>query len=263
VTLLLVSVGLLGLAVGSFLNVVIHRVPAGTSLVTPSSRCPECGHPVRHRHNVPVLGWLVLGGRCADCKSPISPRYPAVELLTALLFVAVTARLAQLELLVALPAFLVFTATGIALAAIDLEVRRLPDAIVLPTYPLLGALLVTAALVSGDTSALLRAFIGAAVAFAAFYALALAYPGGMGFGDVKLAGLVGGILAYVAYPVLVVGLAAAFLLGAVIGLAATARGAATRKSAVPFGPFLVVGALAALFVGGPLADLYSRTLLSS
>jgi leader peptidase (prepilin peptidase) / N-methyltransferase len=263
VALLLVAVALLGLAVGSFLNVVIHRVPARQSLSTPSSRCPECGHPVRHRHNVPVLGWLLLKGRCADCRSPISPRYPAVELLTALLFVAVTARLAQLDLLAALPAFLVFVAAGVALAAIDLEVGRLPDAIVLPTYPVLGALLVTAGLVTGDLQAVLRALIGAVAAFAAFYVLALAYPGGMGFGDVKLAGLVGGLLAYVAYPVLLVGLAAAFLLGALIGVAATLRGRASRKSTVPFGPFMVAGALAALFVGGPLADLYSRALLSS
>ena len=262
-TLLLVSVGLLGLAVGSFLNVVIHRVPTRASLVSPSSHCPDCGHPVRHRHNVPVLGWLVLRGRCADCKAPISPRYPAVELLTALLFVAVTARVAELGLLPALPAFLLFVAAGIALAAIDLEVGRLPDVIVLPTYPVLGALLLVAGLVSGDLTALLRALIGAAAAFAAFYALALAYPGGMGFGDVKLAGLVGGLLAYVAYPVLLVGMAAAFLLGAVIGVVATSRGRATRKSALPFGPFMVTGALAALFLGGPLADLYSRTLLTS
>jgi len=185
-----------------------------------------------------------------------------VELLTALLFVAVTVRLAQLELLAALPAFLVFVAAGIALAAIDLEVRRLPDAIVLPTYPVLALLLGGAALVSGDLPALLRALVGAAVAFGAFYLLALAYPGGMGFGDVKLAGLVGGVLAYVAYPVLLVGMAAAFLLGAAVGVAATLRGRATRKSSVPFGPFMVAGALTALFVGGPVADLYSRALLA-
>ena len=255
--------GVLGVLVGSFLNVVIHRVPARTSLVTPSSHCPECGHPVRHRHNVPVLGWVVLRGRCADCRAPISPRYPAVELLTALLFVAVTARVAQLELLAALPAFLVFVAAGVALAAIDLEVRRLPDAIVLPTYPVLAALLGAAALVSGDLPALLRALVGAVAAFGAFYLMALAYPGGMGFGDVKLVGLVGGLLAFVAYPVLLVGMAVAFVLGALIGVAATLRGRATRKSSVPFGPFMVAGALAALFVGGPVADLYSRALLTS
>ena len=260
---LLVPVGLLGLAVGSFLNVLIHRVPQRASLVTPSSRCPQCGHPVRHRHNVPVVSWLVLRGRCADCAAPISPRYPAVELMTALLFVAVTARLAQLEMLAALPAFLVFVSVGIALAAIDLEVGRLPDAIVLPTYPVLAVLLITAGLVSGDLPALLRALVGSVATFAAFYVLALAYPGGMGFGDVKLAGLVGGLLAYVAYPVLLVGMAAAFLLGALIGVAASMRGRATRKTAVPFGPFMVAGALAALFVGAPLADLYSRALLTS
>jgi leader peptidase (prepilin peptidase)/N-methyltransferase len=184
-------------------------------------------------------------------------------MLTALLFTAVTLRLAQLGLLPALPAFLVFVAAGIALAAIDLEIGRLPDAIVLPTYPVLAVLLLAAGLLDGDLPAVLRALVGAAASFAAFYVLALAYPTGMGFGDVKLAGLVGGVLAFVAYPVLLVGLAAAFLLGAAIGVAATLRGRASRKSAVPFGPFLVAGALAAVFVGGPLADLYSSALLSS
>ena len=159
---LLVAIGLLGLAIGSFLNIVIHRVPMLASLSHPSSRCPECGHAIRHRHNVPVLGWLVLRGRCADCAAPISPRYPIVELLTAVLFVTVTVRLVQLDLLTALPAFLWFAAAGIALAMIDLDVGRLPNVIVLPAYPILAALLTVAALVSHDPGALLRAAIGAA-----------------------------------------------------------------------------------------------------
>jgi leader peptidase (prepilin peptidase)/N-methyltransferase len=260
---LLAPIALLGLMIGSFLNVVIYRVPRLASLSHPSSRCPECGHPIRHRHNVPVLSWLVLRGRCADCHAPISARYPAVELLTAVLFVTVTVRLVQLDLLLALPAFLWFVAAGIALAMIDLDVGRLPNAIVLPAYPILAVLLTTAALVSHDSGALLRAAIGGSASYALYYATALAFPSGMGFGDVKLAGVVGGMLAFVSYPVLLVGVAAAFLLGAATGLAAMATGRATRRSAVPFGPFMVVGAFISIFMGGFISTLYTTILMPS
>jgi leader peptidase (prepilin peptidase) / N-methyltransferase len=263
VPVLLLAIGLLGLAIGSFLNVVIHRVPLLVSLSHPSSSCPVCGHRIRHRHNVPVLGWLVLRGRCADCAAPISPRYPAVELLTAVLFVTVTVRLLQLDLLAALPAFLWFVAAGIALAMIDLDVGRLPDVIVVPAYPILAVLLTVAALVSHDPAALLRAAVGAAASYALFYLIALAFSGGMGFGDVKLAGLVGGMLAFVSYPVLLVGVGAAFLLGATTALVALLAGRVTRRSAVPFGPFLVAGSLVAVFVGGPISTIYAAALTPS
>jgi leader peptidase (prepilin peptidase)/N-methyltransferase len=121
-----VLVGLLGLVVGSFLNVVIYRVPRGESLVSPGSRCPSCGTPIRPWHNVPVVGWLVLRGRCAACGAPIGVRYPLVEAGTGALFVALAARLDSLGLLSALPAYLYFGAIGIALALIDLDCRRLP-----------------------------------------------------------------------------------------------------------------------------------------
>jgi leader peptidase (prepilin peptidase)/N-methyltransferase len=258
---LLFASGLLGLAVGSFLNVVVHRVPLAMSLSHPGSHCPSCGHPIRHRHNVPVLGWLLLMGRCADCRTRISARYPAVELLTALLFVGVTARLADLELYAALPAFLWFVALGLSLALIDLEVRKLPDVLTLPAYPVLAILLAIAAWVDGDPAALLRAGLGSLASFAAYYLLAVAKPGGMGFGDVKTAGLVGGMLAFISWPVLLVGTLAAFFLGSVVGMAQMVSGRATRKTLVPFGPFMIAGALTAVFVGGPLADLYSHLLL--
>lgn len=260
---LLIAIGLLGLAIGSFLNVVIHRVPTLASLSRPPSSCPACGHQIRHRHNVPVLSWLVLRGRCADCSTRISVRYPAVELITAALFVAVTVRLLQLELMAALPAFLWFVAAGIALAVIDLDVGRLPDVIVLPAYPILTVLLAAAALVSDDPQALLRAAVGGSASYGLYYLTALAFPGGMGFGDVKLAGLVGGMLAFVSYPVLLVGVGAAFLLGATTGVVAMMAGRATRRSAVPFGPFMVAGALMSIFVGGPVAHLYTTALLTS
>jgi leader peptidase (prepilin peptidase)/N-methyltransferase len=258
---LVLVTGVLGLVVGSFLNVVVHRVPRGISLSRPGSRCPACAHPIRYRHNVPVLSWMMLRGRCADCAAPISIRYPAVELATATLFVAITVRLGHVGLLTALPAFLCFAAVGLALALIDLETGRLPDAIVLPTYPVLALLLTLAALLSGDPSALLRAAVGAAGSFALYYAIALVKPDGMGFGDVKTAGIIGGMLAFVSYPVLLVGAAAAFVLGATTGVAAMLARRAGRASRIPFGPFMVSGAVAALFVGAPLAHAYQQAFL--
>ena len=256
VPLLLLLAGLVGLAIGSFLNVVIHRVPVGASVVAPPSHCPRCENPIRARHNVPVLGWLVLRGRCADCGLPIPVRYPLVELLTAVLFVLVTWRALQLGQLAAAPALLTFTALGVALSAIDLDVRRLPDALVLPAYPVLAVLLGIAAAVQGDGAALLRAALGAGALFAFFFALALAHPSGMGFGDVKLAGVIGLVLGYLGWGAVVVGAFAGFFLGAVVGVAVLATGAGGRKTAIPFGPFMVAGALLSLLYGGALASLY-------
>ena len=253
--LLLLLSGLLGLAIGSFLNVVIHRVPVAASVVSPPSHCPRCETPIRARHNVPVVGWLVLRGRCADCALPIPVRYPLVELLTAVLFVLVTERAVQLDLLAALPALLFFTGLGVALSAIDLDVRRLPDVLVLPAYPVLGALLAVASAVTGDWSALLRAGLGAVALFGFFFLLAFVYPSGMGFGDVKLAGVIGLLLGYRSWGAVVVGAFAGFFLGAVMGVAVIAVGAGGRKTALPFGPFMVLGALAALWIAEPVTDV--------
>jgi leader peptidase (prepilin peptidase)/N-methyltransferase len=255
---LLAVTALVGLAVGSFLNVVIHRVPSGGSLVRPGSHCPACGRPVRPRHNLPVLGWLVLRGRCADCAAPIGVRYPLVELATAVLFVAVTARLAGPHLLGALPAYLYLVAVGIALAVIDLDCRRLPDAIVLPSYPVVALLLTGSAAVRGDWWALGRAAAGALALFAFYFALAYAHPRGMGFGDVKLAGLLGGLLAYLSWVALVVGAFAGFLLGAVAGVVVIASRRGGRRTALPFGPFMIAGALVAVFAAAPIAGAYLR-----
>jgi len=258
---LVIGTALLGLLVGSFLNVVVHRVPRAVSLSRPASRCPACGHSIRYRHNLPVISWLLLRGRCADCAAPISVRYPAVELATAALFVAVTLRLAQVGMLTALPAFLWFVAVAISLALIDLETGRLPDAIVLPTYPVLALLLTLSAVLSSDPAALVRAAVGALASFALYYTIVWVRPDGMGFGDVKTAGLIGGMLAFVSYPVLLVGVAAGFVLGATTGLAAIASRRAGRTSRIPFGPFMFAGAMAALFVGAPLAHAYQRAFL--
>lgn len=252
-----VSVVVLGLAVGSFLNVVVHRVPRGESVVSPPSACPACGVPIRARHNLPLLGWLLLRGRCFDCAEPISVRYPLVEAGTALLFAATVVHFGgDLSLL---PAYLWFGGIALALALIDLDVRRLPHAIVLPSYVVLGVLLA----LDGDPAALWRAGVGAALLFALYLAIALAAPGAMGFGDVKLAGLVGGMTAYLSWGTLLAGAFLGFLLGAVAGLLLIAAHRAGRRSGVPFGPFMLLGAWSAVLGAGYLGDLYLAQLLVS
>ena len=249
--------GLLGLAIGSFLNVVAHRVPAGESVVSPPSACPRCGHEIRNRHNVPVLGWVVLRGRCFDCGEPISARYPLVEAGTGLVFVLVALRFGtDDDGLRLLPAYLTFAAVAIALALIDLDVHRLPDAIVLPSYPVLAVLLA----IGGDGHALLRAVEGGAILAVFFFVVWYVAPGGMGFGDVKLSGLVGAMTAYLTWGTFLVGAFLGFLLGAVAGVLLMVGGKAGRKTAVPFGPFMVLGAWSAILGAGSLGDAYLRSL---
>ncbi|MDT5202649.1 MAG: leader peptidase (prepilin peptidase) / N-methyltransferase [Mycobacterium sp.] len=245
---LIVFLALVGLAIGSFLNVVVYRLPRGESLATPPSRCPTCETPIRPWHNVPVLGWLILRGRCAQCHASISVRYPAVELLTAAVFVAVTLRADQLRLLPALPALLYFAAAGITLAFIDLDTRRLPNAIVLPSYPILAVLLGGAAWWQHAWLALARAGAGSIALFGFYFLLVWLYPAGMGFGDAKLAGVLGGVMAYVSWSTLLIGAFAGFLFGAVVGIGLLASGRGTRKTAVPFGPFMIAGALTAILL---------------
>lgn len=260
--IVIAAVLLLGLAVGSFLNVVIYRVPRQLSLVRPPSACPSCERPIRNRHNVPVLGWLVLRGRCADCSSRISLRYPLIELVTAVVFLALTVRLDQLHLLASLPAFLLFAAAGIALTMIDVDVHRLPDTIVLPLYPILLLALTMSALVQDRPSALLRAGIGGAALFAAYYLLAFSYPAGMGFGDVKLAGLIGMVLGSISYPALIVGAFTAFLLGGIFGIAVMTIKRGSRKTAIPFGPFMILGVAISIFTSDALWHAYTSHILT-
>lgn len=252
---LLCMLTLFGLVIGSFLNVVIRRVPRGESLDTPS-HCPVCEHPVRVRHNVPVLGWLALRGRCADCAAPISVRYPLVEGGTGLLFLAVGLVFPPGDL----PALLYFVAIGVALALIDVDTGRLPNAIVLPSYPVLAVLLAVAAGVRHDFWALGRAGLGGVAMGGFLFLLAVAVRRGMGFGDVKLAGLVGLVLGYLSWGAVVVGVLAAFVIGALTGVVLVAGRRGDRRTAVPFGPFLVAGALVAVFVGTPVANGYLRLI---
>jgi leader peptidase (prepilin peptidase)/N-methyltransferase len=180
---LVAAFALLGLLIGSFLNVVVHRVPAGLSVVSPPSACPRCAHPIRRRDNVPVVSWLVLRGRCRDCGAPISLRYPLVEAGTAVLFGLVAA---WVGLSWTLPVMLYAAGLAVALALIDLDVHRLPDALVLPSYPVVAALLVLAAANPGATphwGALAPAAVGGAVLGGLYLLLAVLKPGGMGWGD--------------------------------------------------------------------------------
>lgn len=248
--------GLLGLVGGSFLNVVVHRVPAGRSVVQPRSACPACGHEVRARDNVPLVSWLVLRGRCRDCGAAISVRYPLVELGTGLLFAGTFLALEARGQLPALPAALYLAAISVALAAIDLDTRRLPNAIVLPSYPVLAVLLVLASVLAGDWWALARAGIGGAALWLLYFLVMVAKPGGMGFGDVKLAGLLGGVLGWFGWGSLVVGAFAAFLVGGLFSVVLLAAGRAGRKSAIPFGPWMLLGAWIGIFVGEPLWGAY-------
>jgi leader peptidase (prepilin peptidase)/N-methyltransferase len=241
----------LGALIGSFLNVVIHRLPAGESLVRPGSHCPACNAPVRAFDNVPVVSWLVLRGRCRSCGARISPRYPAVEALTAAGFAAVVAaRGFDDGLWLELP----FVACLIALAGIDLDHKLLPNKIV---YPMAAYGLVASAVV--DTGDFPEHLIAGTGAFAFLLIAVLAYPSGMGMGDVKLGGTMGLYLGVSVVPALL----AAFLTGTAFGLVVIAReGAQARKKAVPFGIFLAIGGLVGVLAGPELIDFYESTFLN-
>lgn len=250
----------IGGVIGSFLNVVVWRVPRGESVVSPPSACPQCGHGIRPYDNVPVISWLVLRGRCRDCAAPISVRYPLVELGTAVAFGLVTWWLGASW---ALPAFWYFAAIAIALALIDLDVKRLPDAIVLPSYPVALALLALASwnpTGESDWASLVRAVLGGLILLAVYAVLWVIYPPGTGLGDVKLAGVLGLYLGWVGWDALVVGWFAAYLVGGLfsIGLLLTRR--AGRRSKIPFGPWMLIGAAVGLTLGPAVADWYLQLL---
>ncbi len=251
--MLTASCALLGLLIGSFLNVVVHRVPRGESVVRPPSACPSCGNQIRPRDNVPVLGWLLLRGKCRDCGEPISARYPLVEAGTAVLFAVMALRFGYDWVL---PAYLYLAAVGLALALIDLDCKRLPNALTLPSYPVAAVLLGAAALLEQRQRRLVRAMAGGAAMYAVYFGLAFAYPAGMGFGDVKLAGVLGMYTAWLGWGAWAVGLFLGFALGGVFGIALIAVKRGGRKTAVPFGPFMLLGVLIAVLVGPELADAY-------
>lgn len=257
--------GILGLVIGSFLNVVIYRVPAGISLMR-ESRCPQCDARVKPWQNVPVVSWVALRGRCASCRARISVRYPLVELTTAAAFIAVawfflvsgrpSTTEAAWALGIVIVAYLYFAAISIALTLIDLDTRRLPNAIVLPSYLVGGILFTLAAALGDEWPALLRAAVGMAALYIFYFVIRLIRPDGMGGGDVKLAGVVGMYLGWLGWGTLAVGAFAAFLLGGIFGIVLLALRRARRKSAIPFGPWMIAGAWVGIFGGEAIARWY-------
>jgi len=265
--ILIALVGVTGLAIGSFLNVVVYRVPAGMSVVRPRSACPNCGHEISARENVPVLSWLALRGKCSNCAQPISKRYPLVELAGAVAFVIVGiwaapqfAAASTIASTVAaalhLVAFLYLAAISLALAIIDIETHKLPNVIVLPGYAVGVALLATAALLQGDLVALGRMAAGAGILFFFYFVLAMISPRGMGMGDVKLAGVLGLFLGSLGWGPLAVGAGAAFVLGGLFSIILLITRRAGRKSGIPFGPWMLLGAWVGIFAGHAIAEGY-------
>ncbi len=251
---LLPVLGALGLLIGSFLNVVIHRVPARQSLVRPRSSCPACGHAVRAYDNVPVLSWLVLRGKCRHCGNPIPVRYPLVEASNGILFAAVAIRFgASWEL----PAYLVLTAALLAISLIDLEHFIVPDRITAPLTVSALALLGLAALAEANGWRFGRTLLGGVAYFAFLLVLNLLYPKGMGFGDVKLSFSLGLYLGWLGWGQVFLGGFLAFLLGAVVGVGLIATKIKTRKDVVPFGPFLALGAMLTILWGEPVLRWYT------
>jgi len=240
-----------GLIVGSFLNVVAYRLPRGESLVRPASRCPACGTPVKAYDNLPVFGWLVLRGRCRSCHERISGRYPVVEATCAALAVLVlVAKHSAHDIVLGL----LLIAVLVPVALIDYDTRTIPNRITLPAA--------IAAVVAGAAtrpSGVPEQLIAGAAAAGFLLIFLLAYPRGMGMGDVKLAGVLGLFLGRSVGVAILSGT----LIGALVGAAVMARVGvgAGRKTAVPFGPFLAVGGLIALFAGPAITHWYLHSVI--
>jgi leader peptidase (prepilin peptidase)/N-methyltransferase len=253
--ILAIGCAVLGLAVGSFLNVVIYRVPLRESVIKPRSSCPSCSTVIANRDNIPVLSWLVLRGRCRTCRAPISARYPMVEVLTGVLFAGAAIRFGWDW---ALPAFLVFFAGLLALAFIDLEHLLLPVRIVYPLLAMVSALLVLAAAATGHWRRLLIALICALASFSLFFLINFINPRWLGFGDVRLSSVIGLCLGWLGAGFVILGFFLANLVGAVIGIGLIAAKRLDRKSHIPFGVFLGLGAILAVFIGSPVLHWYRR-----
>jgi len=248
---LVVLAALGGLLAGSFLNVVAWRLPRGESLVAPGSRCPGCAAPVRPYDNVPVLSWLLLRGRCRDCHAPISARYPLVEAASAALAVAVVlTRGGAHDLLLGL----VLVALLVPVALIDLDHRLIPNSLTL-----VGALAALASGLATDPGGVPEQLIAGAAAGGFLLAAALARPGGMGMGDVKLAAVLGLFLGREVAVALLVALVSGTLAGLVVIARAGVDGEG-RKTAIPFGPFLALGGVVGLLAGPAIVDWYLATL---
>lgn len=253
---LIVGLAVLGLAVGSFLNVVAYRLPRGLSIVRPRSFCPECGTTLSAWENVPVFSYLFLGGRCRHCRSRISIRYPVLELLTGALFALSAARFGYS---LALPAYTVLAAGLIALGAIDLERRVLPRSLVLGVGIAVAVLLLVPTADYGTWTRIGVAAASAACWFLLYWGIRRVDERLMGFGDARLVAVLGFALGWLGIGYVLGGFLLANLLGAVCGVALIVVGRATRKSAIPFGPFLALGCEIAVLIGPLLRPLFKST----
>jgi leader peptidase (prepilin peptidase) / N-methyltransferase len=251
-TLVLIGCVVGGLVIGSFLTVVVDRVPRGASIVAPPSACGACGLRLGPVDLVPVASWLALRGKCRQCRTPIGIEPIVIELATATIFVIFGLHFGADA---ALPAFLVLGAALVALTWIDLREQRLPREISY-TALVLGAIALTiAALVRGEPERIWQMALGAAIALAIMGTIHVASRGGMGDGDVRLAPLLGAYLGWLNPGIVPIGLFYGFLLGAVVGVALMAIGSAGRRTAVPFGPFLAAGTVLAVLTGQGVVDL--------
>lgn len=255
-TLVLIACAVMGLLVGSFLTVVVDRVPRGGSVVVPPSACGSCGNRLTAPDLVPIASWLALRGRCRHCGTPIGNEPLIIETANAALFVLLGAKFGAD---VALIAFCIMGAALVALVWIDLHEFRLPREITYSAIALSAPVLVLDALLDDQPDRIWKAALGAGIAVAIMGLIYVVSRGGMGDGDVRLAPLLGLHLGYLGLGLVPAGLFFGFLLGAVIGVVAMAVGSAGRKTALPFGPFLAAGTVSAVFVGDAFVDLVWQT----
>ncbi len=249
----IVAGGFVGLLIGSFVNVVAYRIPRDISVVRPPSECPSCGHEIRSRDNLPVVGWLMLRGRCRDCNAPISIRYPIVEAATAGTFAVAGALLGPVWVL---PAYWWFGGVTIVLVLTDLDFKRIPNRILYPGTIVGTLLLGGGAALDGDLAQFGRALIGGGGYFSLLLLVALVARGGFGFGDVKLAALLGMFTAYRAWGSLFVAIFGSFVIGGLLSIALLASRRVGRKDAIPFGPSMVLGSYVGIAFGESLARWY-------
>ena len=251
--ILWIPLALLGLAVGSFVNVVAYRVPLDRSVVSPASACPHCDHALAWRDNIPLISWFILRRRCRHCNAAISSRYPIVEAATAALFAAAAVVIGAEWVL---PAYIWFVGVTVVLSLTDLDHKLIPNRILFPSSIVGTILLGIGAVLDGHVAAFGRALLGAVAYFAMLFILALIARGGFGYGDVKLSWFLGLFAAYLGWAELLVAAFMPFAVGGVVSILLLITRIKGRKDYIPFGPYMVIGAYLAIAYGDQIADWY-------